>query len=446
MKQLKKIAQAMSEVGGKCYLVGGYVRDFLMGRPSEDKDVEVYNLTPEQLEKTLALFGPVQKVGKSFGIYKVKGIDVDFALPRTEVKTGKGHRNFAVTVCPHISPQEAILRRDFTMNAVMMDVLTGEMLDFCGGQEDIKRGIIRHVNSTAFTEDPLRILRAIQFAGRFQFSVHSETIELMKAHLPELNFLPKERVYEELKKLLLKAEKPSIGLRLMKEIGVNSLLFPELDALMNCPQSAKYHPEGDVWEHTLLVVDEVAKLRFHAQYPESLMWAALCHDLGKPLTTEINGAKISSYGHQKVGVDVARAFLARLTDEKRLVERVALLVGEHMNPHALYREQASDAAVRRLVYRTGEAFADLLLLAQADSLGRAVDARQEVTDMMVWFRERINRLSLDKPIKPLVTGHHLIAMGLKPSPQFGVLLKQAMDMQLNGKTQDEIMTVLKQKL
>ncbi|NLP36834.1 MAG: HD domain-containing protein [Firmicutes bacterium] len=193
---------------------------------------------------------------------------------------------------------------------------------------------------------------------------------LMAKHLLLLNTVPQERIYSELKKLLLKAPNPSLGLRYLQQIG-GLKLYPELQALINCPQPPKHHPEGDVWEHTLLVVDEAAKLRQKAKNPEGLMWAALCHDLGKPQTFKEDNGKISFYGHDAAGADVARKFMLRFTAEKNLINYVSSMVREHMKLYFLYRDKASAAAVRRLAARID--LEELLLLARADDAGHPTE-------------------------------------------------------------------------
>ena len=281
------IARAVREAGGRALIVGGWVRDRLMGHPSKDIDVEVFGIDAVRLKEILQRFGSVNTVGESFTVYKVGGLDV--SIPRRESKTGRGHKGFNVTGDPALSYEDAARRRDFTINAISWDPLTGEYVDPFDGRGDIERRVLRAVDASTFADDSLRVLRAIQFAARFEFSVDPTTRDLCRG-LP-LDDLPAERIWGEIEKLLLRARKPSIGFALALELGVIERLFPELDALVGCPQEPEWHPEGDVWIHTLLVIDEARKRIDDLEYPQqvALMLGAVCHDLGKPPTTALIG-------------------------------------------------------------------------------------------------------------------------------------------------------------
>ncbi len=277
-----KIAQAVREAGGRALFIGGWVRDQLRGHPSQDIDLEVYGLSAEQLRRLLATFGSVNAVGESFTVYKVGFIDV--ALPRRESKSGRGHRGFTVTGDPNLSHNEAFRRRDFTINAIGWDPLLEEYIDPYAGRADLKDGLLRAVDPNTFSDDSLRALRAVQFAARFEFSLEVETASLC-ARLP-LDDLPAERVWGEFDKLLLLASKPSQGFTLAQSLGIIDQLFPELVALINCPQEPEWHPEGDVWTHTLLVIDEARRRINDLARPAqtAIMLGAVCHDFGsRPL-------------------------------------------------------------------------------------------------------------------------------------------------------------------
>ncbi|NLM51801.1 MAG: CCA tRNA nucleotidyltransferase [Firmicutes bacterium] len=425
MTKVKEVAQAIAQAGGQSYFVGGFVRDYLLDRPSHDIDVEVFHLEPHRLYHILSRFGQVKKVGKAFSIFLVKGEglnNIDFSLPQGP-------------------PHESVWRRDFTMNALLMDVLTGEIYDYVNGREDIKQKILRHVSENVFRDDPLRILRAIQLAARLEFTIHQDTLKLMAKDLFLLHTIPRERVYGEFKKLLLQAAKPSVGLRYLQKIG-GLELFPELQAMVNCPQPPNHHPEGDVWEHTLLVVDEAAKLRPQAKYPEGLMWAALCHDLGKPATYKAENSIITFHGHAAVGAELAQKFMQRFTKEKKLIDYVTTMVKEHMSPFFLYKNNATDAAVRRLAVRID--LDELLLLVRADDAGRGLGTKPRIDDMLAWLAEKKEKLSLPK-ITPLLKGRHLLEMGLEPGPLFGTILKEAFAMQLDGADFPQIYQTIKNK-
>ena len=426
---LQKIAEDIAAKGGRCFYVGGYVRNQLMNialEDGEDIDIEVYFLGVKELISLLSHYGTPRLVGKSFPVIKISGHqEWDFTLP----------------VKPDISFAEACARRDFTINSMMMDVLSGEVLDFYGGQPDISNHIIKHTSPDVFVRDPLRVYRAVNFAARLSFAIHPETIELITS--TDLSEVNRERIFEELKKLLMLSPQPSIGLRYMHQTGILERMHPLLFKLIGCEQSPQNHPEGDVWEHTLLVVDQAARLKFRSSYPEVLMFAALVHDLGKPLTTKLKGDKITTYGHDVLGEQLARTFLQELTHNRTLINEAAVLVREHMHPVLLYkdREQVTDKAVRKLVNRVN--LTELLLLAEADFMGRNVDRDFEV--IRKWFMERAFSLGLDpdKKIEPLVQGRDLLKMGIKPGPAYTKFLADAFELQLEGKTKEAILDHVK---
>ncbi len=437
LERIQKIASIIKKEGGRAFFVGGYVRDLILGIPSKDIDVEVYGITPQRLIEILSRFGEVDVVGKSFGVIKVKGLDVDFTMPRRERKIGEGHKGFEVSVDPFMSFEEACRRRDFTMNAIMMDVLTKEIIDPYGGVEDIKNKIIRHIDACTYIEDPLRVYRAAQFAGRLGFKIDPGTVELCRSI--DLSSLSNERVFGELNKLLLKSDRPSIGFEYLKEMGVIERYFPLLNDLIDCPQPAVHHPEGDVWSHVVLVLNEAAKLRSQSKSPDSFMWAALLHDVGKPATTKEEDGRITSHGHEVAGEKLAVEFLKELSGEKRLISEVGSLVRYHMSPLSLY-PNAKDSAIRRLASKCD--LHEVLLLHEADYKGRALDT-SDFESRKIWFQEKIKSLSLEEGIKPLVRGRDLIRIGFTPGPHFGRLLKQAFEMQLDGLDKEEILDTLK---
>ena len=324
----RAIAEKAAEQGGTVYFVGGCVRDRLLGLENKDIDIEVHGIPAEALEQLLSELGACMKIGKSFGIYGLKEHALDIALPRIERRTGVGHRDFAVTSDPFLGTYEAAKRRDFTMNALMQNVLTGEIIDHFGGRQDLQDGVLRHVDDVTFTEDPLRVLRAAQFAARFQFSVAAETVELCRRI--DLSALSRERVMLEMEKALLRAEKPSLFFGELRTMGQLGHWFPEVQALIGLPQNQIHHQEGDTWTHTMLVLDEAAKRRAESRCPAALMWAALLHDIGKPDTTRVRRGKITSYDHDKVGAELARRFLSGFSMEPAMIDRVCALVRFHM--------------------------------------------------------------------------------------------------------------------
>ena len=428
----RDLAAAIGAAGGRALIVGGRVRDELLGRSSKDLDLEVYGLPADRLRSLLEAFGRVDAVGESFTVYKVAGIDV--SLPRRESKVGRGHRGFDVVGDPDLSVTEAARRRDFTINAIARDPLTNEIIDPFGGRADLQARRLRMVDPRTFGDDSLRVLRGLQFAARFELTMDEATRQVCRT-IP-LDDLPPERIWGELEKLLLEAERPSIGLRLAWELGVIHRLLPEFVPLASCPQDAVWHPEGDVWTHTLMVVDEARKRA--ASLPRgpavAMMLGALCHDLGKPATTIEQGGRIRSPGHEDAGVPLAGAVLDRLNvqtlDGFDVRKAVLGLVAEHMRPSAFMQAPTppGDGAFRRLAQRV-----DLALLArfaEADCKGRGADFDCSASER---FLERARSLGVEhEPPKPIVLGRHLLALGLEPGPRMGEMLKAIYEKQLDG--------------
>jgi tRNA nucleotidyltransferase (CCA-adding enzyme) len=430
------VARAVRDAGGRALIVGGWVRDRLMGGPSKDIDVEVFGIDPGPLKEILQAFGSVNIVGESFTVYKVAGLDV--SLPRRESKTGRGHRGFTVTGDPALPLTEAARRRDFTMNAIAWDPLTGEYEDPFGGRGDIERRLLRAVDPQTFGDDSLRVLRAIQFAARFEFTVDAETKVLCRS-IP-LDDLPAERIWGEMEKLLLRPQKPSLGFELALELGVIERLFPELNALVGCPQEPEWHPEGDVWVHTLLVIDEARKRIDDLGYPQqvAVMLGAVCHDLGKPGTTAFIDGRIRSIDHEDQGVPPATALLDRLNVHSLQgydVRREVLgMVANHLKPGMFCKAQppVGDGAFRRLAQKV-----DLELLARvarADCEGRGGGFDCSAMD---WFVQRARELGVEHaPPDPFVKGRHLIALGVAPGPALGEVLREVYERQLDGRVAD----------
>ena len=426
----RRIAEAVAEAGGTAYYIGGYVRDRLRHKENKDIDIEVHGVTPAQLEAILDGLGERIAIGESFGIYHLKGYDLDIAMPRKEENRGKGHKDFAIFVDPFAGTMKAAQRRDFTINALMENVLTGELTDHFGGVEDLKKEVIRHVNDKSFTEDPLRVLRAAQFAARFGYTVAPETLALCRTM--DLTSLPRERVMGELGKALLKAEKPSIffeSLRQMDQLGV---WFPELAQTIGVQQS-RHHAEGDVWTHTMMVTDAAARFRDQLGEPLGFMLSALAHDFGKSLCTEFTNGDWHAYGHESLGLPLAERFMTRLTAEKSLIEYVLNLTALHMEPHTLAWNQASVEATNRMFDRAADPEA-LLCLALADSLGMiSPDGTVSHED---YLRRRLAAYR-DIMSRPYVMGRDLIAAGLSPSEHFSDYLACAHRLRLAGVPKEE---------
>ena len=361
---LTTLANAVAEEGGRALVVGGAVRDALLGLPAEDLDVEVFGIAPERLRGLLEERFRLDLVGQSFGVLKIRRLPLDVAIPRRESKRGLGHRGFEIHSDPTLSIAEAATRRDFTVNAISWDPCSREILDPVGGAADLEAGVLRHV-SEKFSEDPLRVLRAMQFAARFRLDVAPETLALCRAIGPE--GLAPERCFGEWKKLLLRGVEPSRGLAFLRESGWISL-YPELAVLIGCPQDPEWHPEGDVWTHTSHVMDAFARQRLGEEWEDLVVgFGCLCHDLGKPETTYTDeDGRIRSPGHETIGEVPTRTFLARLTNQEKLVADVVPLVREHMKPTQLYMGRAGASAVRRLARRVGR-IDRLVRVARAES-------------------------------------------------------------------------------
>jgi tRNA nucleotidyltransferase (CCA-adding enzyme) len=449
--ELKVLMDCLNAEGARVIVVGGSVRDHLMGKVAPDTDIEVYGLSLELLEKVLRKNFYVQAVGKSFGIFKVViGSDgnkktFDLAMPRTENKEGIGHKGFIVNPDPRLDFVSASKRRDFSINAMGIDVQDQLLLDPHGGEEDLKKKRLRHV-SAAFVEDPLRVLRAAQFAARLEFDLDEETILLCKSLKHELLTLSSERIYEEMKKLF-RAEKPSLGLTVLRETEA-LVLFPELEALIDCPQEKEWHPEGDVWIHSLMVLDQAARLVKNSELSESekltVLVAALCHDLGKPITTIVKDGRIKSPGHEQAGIEPCKSLLARMAFPKKWQETIVSLVAEHLKPFQLYakRSEVSDAALRRLASRVDVKL--LLYVSQADFLGRTTkDALEGHDPSAQWLKDRLKEvLGGEERLKALLLGRHLLALGEKPGPTFSRILHAAFEAQLDGHFANEEQGIL----
>ncbi|MDD3591786.1 MAG: HD domain-containing protein [Sulfurovum sp.] len=458
---LRNISHTLTGHHARAIIVGGSVRDHFLELPIKDYDIEVYGLSSmESLEEILSAFGSVNLVGKSFGVLKFsyEGEEYDFSLPRREQKVGEGHRGFDVRVDGSMSFEEASRRRDFTINAIGYEIEADRFLDpFCG-REDIRQGVIRHIDERTFVEDPLRVYRAVQFGGRFGYRLAESTKMLCQEMVASgmLESLPKERIYVEWKKLLLKSRKPSIGFEMMKELGVLRY-FPELEALIGIAQDPKYHPEGDVWVHTMMCVDAMAEeivgsREQGAEMEESqklkYLFAILCHDLGKAATTTFDDdGRIRAIGHEEAGVELTRTMMYRLTNAHDFIESILPLVAHHLKPSQLYKANAGNKAIRKLALKVN--IEELVMVARADFLGRTTpEALSGEYIAGEWLLERARELKVEcRPMENLLQGRDLIALGLKPSAKFGEILDEVYELQLSDRltTKDEAMAYVEKR-
>ena len=421
-------------------MVGGAVRDALLGLPLKDYDLEVFGLDAERLKTVLASLASVNAVGEAFTVFKVSGLEgvdgaVDVSLPRRDSKAGPGHRGIVVLGDPNLSVEEATRRRDFTINAILFDPSSGELVDPQGGRGDLEARILRAVDASTFGEDPLRALRAVQFAARFELTVEPETARLCAA-MP-LAELPAERVWGEMEKLLLGGRRPSLGLALMREWGMLATVAPELLPLIDTPQDPAWHPEGDVWTHTLQCLDQAASLIADLDRPRAVavMLATLCHDLGKATTTRMEAGRLRSPGHEEAGVAPTLRLLDRWNVHTlmgyEVRGQVVALVANHLKPGQLYdqRDRVSDGAIRRLAQKCEPEL--LYRVARADCLGRQPGEFQPVA--MDWFRDRVRELDVAvRAPEPILKGRDVVALGVVPGPEVGRILRAVYERQLDG--------------
>jgi tRNA nucleotidyltransferase (CCA-adding enzyme) len=427
-----QIATAVRDAGGRALIVGGWVRDRLLGRDSKDVDIEVFGVPADRLRTILETFGRVETVGESFQVFKAG--DIDVSLPRRESKSGRGHRGFDVSGDPSMTIAEAARRRDFTINAISWDPLTADYVDPFNGRADLERRLLRVVDPATFPDDSLRALRAVQFAARFDLAIDPNTAAICRAIA--LDDLPAERIWGEIEKLLF-APRPSIGFALALDLGVVEKLFPELQALVGCVQEPEWHPEGDVWVHTLQVIDQARKRIGDLERPQQIavMLGAVCHDFGKPATTALVDGRIRSIDHEEQGVAPAASFLDRLNvhsiDGYDVRRQVLGITAHHLKPGMWFkvRDEVGDGAFRRLARKVDLEL--LACLAKADCLGREPGTFN--CEAMDWFLQRARTLGVEHhPPEPILLGRHLLALGLKPGPRVGEILKVVYEQQLDG--------------
>ncbi len=436
--ELERILRETPELE-RAFLVGGCVRDALLGLPAgNDFDVEVFGADYDSLLKALSRWGRTDLVGRSFGVVKLttgSGRSYDFTVPRKDSKVAPGHKGFAVEFDPAITPQDAAARRDFTINSILYDPRARQVIDYFGGVADLNNRVLRHT-SAAFAEDPLRVLRGMQFAGRFNLRAAPETIVLsrqIKSGYPELAV---ERVREEWFKWAQLSATPSAGLRFLAACEWIDH-FPEIKAMADTPQEPEWHPEGDVFAHTCHCCDAMARLEgwrlADAESRVVYMLAVLAHDFGKPATTrrELRDGRmrIVSPGHEEAGALLAETFLDRMRAPTAIRERVIPLVRNHL----FHLEEITDRALRRLARRLEpENIHGLCLVMTADSMGRPPRPAVEPENVKTLLA-RAHELEIKRqPPRPILLGRHLMEIGLQPGEPFGNILDKAFDAQLEG--------------
>jgi tRNA nucleotidyltransferase (CCA-adding enzyme) len=435
--ELERILRQTPELR-QAWLVGGCVRDGLLGCPGKDFDVEVFGVGFDTLAQALSRWGKADAVGQSFGVVKLTtggGHNYDFTIPRKDSKIAPGHKGFAVELDPAITPAQAAARRDFTINSLMFDPRTGEMLDFFGGAADLRAGILRHT-SPAFVEDPLRVLRGMQLAGRFNLQPAPETVALCRQIKDGFRDLAGQRVRDEWFKWAEKSAAPSAGLKFLAATGWVEH-FPEIQALIGTPQDPEWHPEGDVFIHTGHGCDAMARLpEWRSADPESrivYMLAILAHDFGKPATTrqavKEGRSRIVSPGHDALGGELARVFLERIHAPPAIQARVVPLVVNHI----IHFQEMTDRAMRRLAKRLEpESIQGLCLVITADSMGRPPRPAAEPEGVQRLLARARELQVQERPPAPILMGRHLAELGMEPGKDFGVILHRAYEAQLEG--------------
>lgn len=453
-------AETVHIARGRAFFVGGVVRDEILGLPTKDIDIEVYGISLTQLKRAVeSHFKEMKEQGKSFGVLHAvcEGTELDFSIPRRDTKTGEGHRGFEVDTDSAMGYEDALRRRDFTMNAMLKDVLTGEIIDPFYGRRDIADSILRVVDAETFADDPLRVLRGVQFAARFLLKPDNNSLIVLKETAKRLGELSKDRIREEWTKLFQKGVKPSLGLSLAFEAKAFGAAQDIVSRLVETPQEPAWHPEGDVWTHTKMACDEAAEIceRENVVGRERLivMLGVLSHDIGKPEVTKPIDGRIRSKGHSEVGVPLTREFLESFGFE-HLSREIEPLVFLHAEPYKFYVARNTDAkkgdgAFRKIARTVHPATLRILsYVAEADTMGRGPfpeGAHIKQPESCAWFREEARRLGiLDKEPEDVISGNELIPLGFKPGPVFGLFIRGANALQDDfGWTREKILEAFK---
>lgn len=420
-QMIHAIARRVHARGGRALLVGGCVRDALLGRACTDIDCEVHGVAPDALCALLGEFGEIDDSGREYGIFTIRGAGIDIALPRTETRTGPGHRDFAVTVDPWLSPARAALRRDFTVNAIMRDALTGEYVDPLGGMEDLSRGVLRAVPGGGFEEDPLRVLRGAQFAARFGLTPDVGTLQSMR-RMPT-DRLSAARVWAEMNKALETARQPDVFFRVLRDADALEPWFHELAALCGVRQNVLYHPEGDAFAHTLLTLRAAAEVRDGSSHPLLFMLAALTHDLGKAVSARQDAdGQWRAPGHADTGVPLCGDMLSRLGAPKAAIRYAQDMCRLHMRVHEAYYTRADEARMNLLLDESVCA-RDLTLLAVCDARGTG-KPREQADREEAFLMDRL--AAYERAVSgPMPDARMLMAAGAVPGPDMKEALSEA---------------------
>ncbi len=427
---LSSVVSDLRDCGARVFLVGGGVRDILLSQQPKDLDIEVHAISLEVLEAVLKKHGHVRTVGKAFGVLRIDGIDIDWSLPRTDLCGRKPK----VIVDPYMSLIDACRRRDLTMNAMMIDLVTEEFIDPFNGYEDLQKKVLRVPDPVLFVEDPLRFYRVMQFIGRFEMVPDQELSNLCATM--DSSEVSKERVFQEFEKLFLKSKKPSLGLQWLDDIGRLQALLPELYATKGTMQHVGYHPEGDVFEHTKQAIDGASSADYATDDERLLMvLAALCHDLGKTETTRMVDGILRSHGHDVAGVPLADRLLDRISDKTFLKKPILRLVRYHMVPVSMVKNNAKASAYKILARNLAPTtLRHLFQLAIFDKSARNPERGKPLPHcpepLLDQFFEQAQKYGvLDGPEVPVLTGKDFLDV-VPEGPELGVLLQRAYDLQL----------------
>ena len=438
---IRRIAAQARAMGGRAMLVGGCVRDALLGRASADIDCEVYGLAPNQLQGLAAQFGAVDESGARYGIFTLKDAGIDLAVPRMERRIGPKHGDFDVTPDPTLSFERAAARRDFTVNAILQDALTGEIVDPFGGQTDLQRGVLRAVPGEGFCEDPLRVLRGAQFAARFHLVPDEETLAKMRTM--KTDDLSPARVRGEMQKAMASGA-PDVFFDVLRQADALEPWFSELAALIDVPQPPRYHPEGDAYIHSMLVLHAAAQKKAQAKHPEAFVYAALVHDLGKAVsTTRGEDGEWHTYGHENTGVPLARAMLGRLGVPKEIIAYCENMCRLHMRAHVCHYGQV-EAGRTNLLFDESVCPHDLALLAACDTMGKGT-AGGDAPNEEAFLLGRVQTYE-ETVARGMPDGNMLLAGGMEPGPEMAKALGEARRRTLLGESAEEaVKAILKQK-
>jgi len=434
--RVREIVEAIARAHGQALLVGGYVRDLIVGEAPKDVDIEVHRMGLEPLEALLGRFGVVDLVGKQFGVLRVHGLEVDWSVPRRDSEG----RHPVIVPDPDMGIEEAARRRDLTVNSMAADPLDGTLYDPFDGLGDMQKKVLRAPDAKRFVEDPLRFFRVMAFAGRMQMQPDDALCALCRGM--DLSGVARERIEEEFAKLFLKSVRPSLGLRWIHSIGRLKEILPEAAPLVGLEQEPCWHPEGDVWRHTLQTVDAAADLKSGDREADlMLLWAGLCHDLGKAGTTEFRDGRIRSPGHTELSAQLTKKMMGRIVGNQHVLKGAVKLSAHHLKPHDFAANNASPKALKRLALALAPEthLMHLATLALADYRGRNADSDEPLdiqSEECAWFIEQAENLRVQhEPEKPVLMGRHILDV-MKPGPEMGEVLRRAYEIQLGEGVRD----------